>query len=285
MKKLFVITGQTATGKTKLALQYAKKINGELINADSKQIYKHLDIITGKDLDEIDSVPTHLYSIIDPKKHFSSHEWAKLASQKIANVERKGKTSIIVGGTYQYISHLLYGVETEGVKPDWLLRKKLKNKSTQFLQKLLKNISPQVLKQMNQSDRNNPRRLLRKIEIASSPHLSGTLEAKPLLKQFDVEIIGLHLSNRERFEQTIRRRVEKRLKQGAVEELKSLLKKGYKLTDPGLQANACKEIYRYLEKKITKEELIQRWVTIEMQYAKRQYTFMKKDKNIKWREV
>ena len=134
MEKIIIITGQTATGKTKLATEYAQKYNGELINADSRQVYKYLDVVSGKDLDIINRIPIHLYDVCDPKQPFSSHEWVELAKQTITDLINHGKTPIIIGGTYFYISHLLYDIETTGVKPDWKLRKKLNQKPVTELQ-------------------------------------------------------------------------------------------------------------------------------------------------------
>lgn len=348
--KLIIITGQTATGKTKLALELAKKYNGELINCDSRQIYKKLNIITGKDLEksskfkvkssalnfdigyyklpvptgsnrfqpistdsnrlqpiltdfnQFQLIPTDfnrfqlistkiwLYDIVDPKQYFSSFDWKNCAQIVIEDIKRRGKTPIIVGGTYLYIKHLLYGVETENIPPNWQLRKKLKNKSVRQLQEILKKISPHLFNQLNQSDKNNPRRLIRKLEIAN--HLKSTNQINssylPNLSNFKEipwQIIGLKFKNKDKLNQAIKNRVEKRLKNGAIEEVETLIKKGYSENDPGLKTIGYQQIIAYLKGKLTEKELIQQWTTAEIQYAKRQYTFMKKDPNIKWIEI
>ncbi len=288
MNQIVVITGQTATGKTRLAIQYAKKYNGELINCDSRQVYKYLDIITGKDKEEVENVPVHLYDVVDPKENFSSYDFKVKANKVIKDILKRGKTPIIVGGTYFYISHLLYGIETENIEPDFQLRKELDKKSVVELQDILKRINIKEFQKLNESDRNNPRRLIRRIEIVKSEDVqflrleryAGTstfMESK-----INIELLALRFKKKKQLAKAIRQRVEKRLEQGAVEELKKLLKKGYKLKDPGLKTNGCQEIADFIKGKITREVLIDKWVTIELQYAKRQYTFMKKDKNIKW---
>src|SRR3990167_6056165 len=127
MNKLVVITGQTATGKTKLALECAEKYNGELVNCDSRQIYKYLDIITGKDKQLLAKVKVWLYDVVKPDEYFSSFDFVKLALPIIKKILSEGKTPIIVGGTYMYIKHLLYKVETDNIPPDWRLRKELAN--------------------------------------------------------------------------------------------------------------------------------------------------------------
>jgi len=288
MNQIVVITGQTATGKTRLAIQYAKKYDGELINSDSRQLYKYLDIITGKDKEELKNVPVHLYDVVDPKENFSSYDFKVKANKVIKDILKRGKTPIIVGGTYFYISHLLYGIETENIEPDFKLRKELEKKSVGKLQTILKELSVEEFNRLNNSDRNNPRRLIRKIEIVKSEdvqflRLERCAGTSTLMEsKINIELLALRFKKKKQLAKAIRQRVEKRLEQGAVEELKKLLKKGYELNDPGLKANGCQEIADFIKSKITRAVLIDKWVTIELQYAKRQYTFMKKDKNIKW---
>lgn len=289
MNQIIVITGQTATGKTKLALQYAKRYNGELINCDSRQVYRYLDIITGKDKQDLGKTPIHLYDIVDPKEYFSSFDFKMKAEKVISDIIRRNKTPIVVGGTYLYISHLLYGIETENIKPDLKLRKELENKTVSELQEIFKKLNVDEFNKLNQSDRNNPRRLMRKIEIEKSENSKffrvdrGAAErALSPSKKFNIELLALRFKKQEQLAKAIRQRVEKRLEQGAVEELKKLLDKSYKLTDPGLKTNGCKEIAEFISGKIAHRQLVDQWTTAEMQYAKRQYTFMKRDKNIKW---
>ncbi|MCX7955607.1 MAG: tRNA (adenosine(37)-N6)-dimethylallyltransferase MiaA [Patescibacteria group bacterium] len=308
---MIVITGQTATGKTNLALKYAQKYNGELINFDSRQVYKHLDIITGKDISsknqyqllkkinnfdigyyqiEINqnqsqtfSIKIWLYDIVKPNQYFSSYEYIKLAQYIIKDIEKRKKTPIFVGGTYFYLKHLLYGFDYK-TPPDFKLREKLNKKSVDELQKILLNLNKDVALQMNQSDWQNPRRLIRKIEIFSLKNSS--LKSKKEKINIKPKIfIGLKFKNREEAYQKIKQRVEKRINQGAINEAKKLLEMGYKKTDPGLQTIGYKQIIEYLEGKISKEKAIENWITAEIQYTKRQYTFMKKDKNIKWENV
>ncbi|KKQ24774.1 MAG: tRNA dimethylallyltransferase [Candidatus Roizmanbacteria bacterium GW2011_GWC2_37_13] len=302
---MIIITGQTATGKTKLALEYTKKYNGELINFDSRQVYRYLDIITGKDKETIQqfkNLAVHLYDIVEPNQYFSSFEYVKIAQNIIKDIEKRGKTPILVGGSYFYLKHLLYGFDFK-VPPNFKLREKLNKKTVSQLQKmLLGSVLKRTIPQMNHSDWNNPRRLIRKIEIENdkktgpvsgsfpsvlasnnTPRLRAAGNPFPSTPVF--LFIGFRYKNKDDLIKAIKARVEKRLKQGAIEEVRSLLKKGYKKTDPGLKTIGYKQIIDYLEKKITKEEAIEKWITAEIQYAKRQLTFMKKDPNIKWRKI
>lgn len=298
MNKILVITGQTATGKTKLALDYAKKLNGELINCDSRQIYKKLDIITGKDLHVLTgAVKIWLYDVVDPKKRFSSYDYQKLAKKTIKDILNRGKILIIVGGAYFYLSHLLYGINTN-IAADWKLRKKLESKSVAGLQNTLNALNPQTLKQMNESDRKNPRRLIRRIEIARAEakrsedakflRLGIPSEARRVPtgdKNLRIELLGLRFKNKEKLISAIKKRVEGRIKMGAFQEVEKLLAEGYNEKDPGLQTIGYKQLISYFKGDYSKDEAIKKWVTAEIQYAKRQYTFMKKDRNIKWIDV
>ncbi|MBI2051308.1 tRNA (adenosine(37)-N6)-dimethylallyltransferase MiaA [Candidatus Roizmanbacteria bacterium] len=285
MKDIIIITGQTATGKTKLARDYALSRDGELINCDSRQIYKHLTIICGKDLNLLQDVRIWLYDISDPKKYFSSYDFKKHALFAIEDIASRNKIPIIVGGTYLYLKHLFYGIETETIKPDWKLRKKFEQYSIVELQKMLKKLSVQLFKQLNQSDRKNPQRLIRKIELATHSKAQKPKKPSQLPKVFNVKIIGLRFKNKESLRNAVEKRVAERIKNGAFEEVAKLLEAGYTKRDPGLKTIGYQQLIAYFDGKLTKDEAIDQWITKEIQYAKRQYTFMKKDLNIKWREV
>lgn len=285
---MIVVTGQTATGKTALALKLAKTHDGELVNFDSRQVYKYLDIITGKDLKP---GQIRLYDVVEPDKYFSSYDFVRRAKKIIEEIMRRNKTPILVGGTYLYLKHLLYGFDV-GAPPNFNLREKLNSKAVLELQKELKKIDPVTFEKMNYSDQRNPRRLIRKIEIETLRLAQGGKAV--MANQFTLEgtnqdlpkiFIGLRFKNNKDLKQAITIRVERRLKQGAIDEVKWLLKKGYEETDPGLKTIGYRELINYLKGKASREEAIENWINHEVQYAKRQYTFMKKDKNITWRLV
>jgi len=319
MNKLFIITGQTATGKTAYALKLAEKYNGELVNFDSRQIYKYLDIITGKDLPQnskakfflqkmsgnfslgfypINLTPSTpltkiwLYDIVKPKQYFSSFDYADCSITVIKSIIEEGKTPILVGGNFLYIKHLLYGID-QNIAPNWKLRKELKNKSVQKLQSILSDINALLFNRLNNSEKNNPQRLIRKIEITKSDSgktKSGKERRKTLLselgiKMSDIEMTGFKYRKKTDLIDIIGKRVEKRIKEGAVEEVKHLLKKNYTEDDPGLKTIGYQQIVHYLKGMITKNEAVKQWITKEVQYAKRQLTFMRKDKNIVWKDI
>ncbi len=298
MVNVIVVTGQTATGKTNLAIKLAGKHNGELVSCDSRQIYKHLDIITGKDItknnfklvkkiDKFDigyyqvSTKLWLYDIVNPKQYFSSFDYVQCANIVIKNILKRGKTPIIIGGTGLYLKHLLFGFDNT-VMPNWKLRKKLENKSVCELQIILKQLDNGTLKQLNNSDINNPRRLIRKIELLSSPHHQKQPVIKNNIKSY--KIIGLKYKRKVDLIKVIRSRVEKRLKQGAIDEVKELLA-GYKETDPGLKTIGCQQIIQYLRGNLTIDEAVEQWINKEVQYAKRQLTYINKYFQPEWKEI
>lgn len=310
MNTIFIITGQTATGKTKYALDLAEKVNGELINFDSRQIYQFLDIVTGKDVDgtftsvrkkgnkdvgyysvqsETGPVKLWLYDIIDPKISFSSFDFEELALESIQDILSRGKTPILVGGTYLYMYYLLYGERTN-TEPDWDLRKMHETTSVVELQNLVQKKDPQLLERMNDSDRNNPHRLIRILEGKQPVEVmnhSLVLDKKLGLTAENLEIFvtGFEHLSTDKIREQIKKRVIKRLENGAVKETEELIKRGYTIDDPGLKGIGYKQLIAYVNKQISYEKLIEDWVTKEYQYSKRQYTFMRRDPNIKWHIV
>lgn len=301
---LIIICGPTATGKTDYALKLAKEKNGELISADSRQIYKFLNIGTGKDLpknsifvDQTDlfeienpgysigfhamyGTPLWLYDVISPNQTFSASEYARIAREVIIDIWSRRKTPIVVGGTGFYIQTLVDGVDADGIPPNESLRKELDKKTVEQLQHRLEQLDPERLGEMNNSDRNNPRRLIRAIEVAElQPQTIRSTDNGQITD--DVEFIGLSLP-REEIHKNIESRIQKRLNQGLLDEIENVLKKGYMWSDPGLNTLGYKEWQPYFEKQTTKEEVIERWKLNEYNYAKRQETWFKKDKRIKW---
>lgn len=307
MHKAIIITGQTGTGKTRRAIGDAKKIGGELISADARLIYKKLDIITGKDVGSavfqkvhelqldssriadigyytLDTVRVWGCDFVNPDTHFSSYDY-KLAIQYILrNAIAKSSVPIIVGGTHLYIKHLLQPFDY-AVGPQWNLRTELEGLSLSTLQEKLKNLDAEVFSSMNTSDQANPRRLIRKIEIAMSPQQNP---AESVDAEVDFEIgkkIGLRYATHDDCRQTIAERIQQRLDGGAIEEVEKLLAEGYTENDPGLHTIGYKELMGHIRGETSLEEACDKWLTAEVQYAKRQLSFMKQDSAIEWYNV
>ncbi|OGI63578.1 tRNA (adenosine(37)-N6)-dimethylallyltransferase MiaA [Candidatus Nomurabacteria bacterium RIFCSPHIGHO2_01_FULL_40_12] len=264
-KKIIVILGQTATGKSDLAVKIARKIGGEIISADSRQIYKNLDIGTGKITEkEMRNVPHHLLDVVKPKNRFTVAEYKKLAEEKIKEIIAKGKIPIMCGGTGFYIDAVTKGVILPQVPPNVKLRKSLQKKDSGQLFKILKKFDGRRAKNI---DKKNKVRLIRAIEIAKTlGKVPKITEVKPMYKFIK---IGLYLPP-----DKLRKKVEKRVK-GMFKN--GLLKEIEKLKNSGISAKRLKELgFEYDNpnyEKVVKQTL---------KYAKRQMTWFKRDKEIKW---
>jgi len=301
--KLIVLTGTTATGKTGLALKLAKELKGELISADSRQCYKYLDIITGKDFEEknwqkettlknrfdlgyytIQGVPVWLYDILDPKEYFSAYDWAVCAKEVVDQIIRRQKVPIIVGGSYFYLHTLLYGIRDEAGEVDWLFRQRLENTELSVLQEQLQKLDRTVYRQLNDSDRQNKRRLLRWIEKTAKVKegMFPKSSRETWANQFNIDFMGRRFQNKEDLITKINSRVKARLDKGALSEVEILLSMGYSESDPGLQTLGYRQLLHYLMGEFSLAEAVKEWETKELQYAKRQLTFMKKNPKIEW---
>jgi tRNA dimethylallyltransferase len=266
MQKVIVILGQTATGKSNLAVQIAKKINGEIISADSRQVYKGLDIGTGKITQkEMKGVPHHLLDVANPKTKFTVSEYQKLAIYAMAEIIKKGKTPIICGGTGFYIDAITKGIVFPEVPPNLKLRKTLEKKTLAQLFVILKKIDPARAKTI---DAKNKVRLVRAIEIAKAlgkvPPLRQDLSGK-----YEFIKIGLYLPT-DKLEKKIEKRVNKMFQDGLLKEINKLKKLG--VSDKRLKE------FGFEYDKPTPEKVISETV----KYAKRQMTWFKRDKEIKW---
>ena len=277
-RKIIVILGPTASGKSALALKIAKKINGEIISADSRQVYKGLDIGSGKiTRKEMGGVPHYCLDIVSPKKIFTVVDFKKCADKAIEKIFAKNKIPIIVGGTGLYIQAIVDNIVLPEVKPNWKLRKELEKKTTEEMFKMLKKLDPERAKNI---DAKNPRRLIRAIEIAKK--LGRTPKLMSMSRRdLDIRQIGIKLPD-EILKKNIEKRIKKMLKGGLVAETK-------KLKSSGLPWKRIYELgfeYKYpalfLQNKIGKDEMLAKMLVENRNYAKRQMTWFKKDKRIKW---
>lgn len=273
--KLVVILGPTASGKSYLGIKLARKFNGEIISADSRQVYKKLDIGTGKvTKKEQRLVRHHLLDIASPKKIFTVSDFKNLGEKAIQNIITKNKVPFIVGGTGFYIDALVYDLNFPQVQPNKLLRLNLNRLTDEQLFHKLKNLDSQRAKNI---DRYNKRRLIRALEIIKAT-------GKPVPKlisstKYRVLWLGLKPKN---LEKKINLRLEKRLKQGMVKEVKNLLRFGVsrkRLYDLGLE---YRWINDYLASKISYEEMKKGLYQAIVKYSKRQLTWFKINKEIHW---
>jgi len=275
--KILVVLGPTSSGKSDVAVSLAKKFNGEIISADSRQVYKGMDLGTGKiTKKEMLGVPHHLLDVANPKTIFSVEKYKKLAEKKIEEIIKKNKTPIICGGTGFYIDSIVKNILLPQVKPNKKLRKELENKSAEYLYKTLQKLSPSRAQNI---DAKNKVRLIRAIEIAKV--LGEIPEIKELPSKYEFILIGIDLPD-EVLKERIKIRLQKRLKAGMLKEVQNLNKNGVswkRLESFGLEYRNCA---LFLQNKITKEQMIQNIEKESFQYVKRQRTWFKREKKVMW---
>ena len=275
--KLIVILGPTASGKTELAIKLAKKFNGEIVSADSRQVYKEIDIGTGKvTKKEMQSIPHYLLDVASPKRRFTVVQYRKLALQVIGRIFKKGKIPILCGGTGFYIQAVVDGIVIPEVSPDWKLRRQLEKKSVKELYQILKKLDPQRAKTI---EKENPRRLIRAIEIVKKIGRVPILRKRPL--PYPVLMIGVKRSPEE-LKKRIKKRFLRWLRQGLIKEVKNLRKMGLsfkKIEEFGMHYRV---IVQYLQNKISYKEMVRNSIKEVQNYAKRQKTWFKRDRRIKW---
>lgn len=277
-KKIIVILGPTASGKSDLAVKIAKKFNSEIISADSRQVYKGMNIGTSKiTRKEMRGIPHYLLNVADPKTRFTVVEYRELALKTIDKIFKKNKIPILCGGTGFYIQAVVDGIIIPPVQPDWKLREKFEEKSAEELFKILKKLDPRRAKNI---DKNNPRRLIRAIEIVLKTRRPvPILEKNPL--PYPILMIGIKKSPKE-LKKLIGKRLLKRLKMGMVNEIKKLHKNGVpwkKLKEFGLE---YRYVTLYLQKKISYQEMLDILRRQTEYFSKRQMTWFRRDKRIHW---
>ncbi|MBI4990871.1 tRNA dimethylallyltransferase [Candidatus Gottesmanbacteria bacterium] len=310
MNKLLIICGPTATGKTELGVHLAKKFDGEIVSADSRQVYRGMDIVTGKDISRNEKfnppaggqnsklniknkkfsvgyrlkegIPVWLVDIVEPDYIFSAGEYSILAHKVIKDIWSRKKLPIVVGGTGFYIKATIDPIETVLIPSDKELREKLEVLDKKSLQQKLKTLNLQKWDSMNESDRQNPRRLIRAIEIAMKIK-NGKLKMENDKEKFKMDkllMIGLRASYKLLY-QRIDRRVEERV-EGALAEVKELLEQGYFENLPSFTSTGFSHLKDFLGDKISLPEAVQKWKYQEHGFARRQMTWFKKDKRIAW---
>ena len=278
LKKLIVVSGPTASGKSELAVKLAKKFNGEIISADSRQVYKGMNIGTGKiTKKEMQGIPHYLLDVASPKRRFTVAQYRNLALKAINKIFRKDKIPILCGGTGFYIQAVVDGIVIPEVKPDWRLRSNLNKLSAVELYQKLKKLDPKRAKTI---ERKNKRRLIRAIEIVIK-----TKKPVPALKKnplpYPVLMIGIKKEKKE-LSSLIRRRLLRRLKRGMIAEVKKLKKSGLswkRLEEFGLE---YRWVARFLQKKLNYQEMLKKLQKDIEHFAKRQMTWFKKEKRIQW---
>lgn len=274
--KIIVIVGPNASGKSNLAVKIAKKIKGEIISADSRQIYKGLDVGTGKiTKKEKEHIPHHLLNAADPKKQFVVSDFKILAQKTIKDIIQRGKIPIIAGGTGFWIDTLVYNFEFPAVPPHRKLRKRLEKKSATELLTILTTLDPERAKNIEQK---NPRRLVRAIEIARR------LGKVPKIKRdspYRTLWLGIKWP-KDILKKRIRVRLLRRLRAGLIAEAKRLKKQGLpwrRFYELGLEYRFLAD---YLRGKISKKKMVENLQKAIEDYARRQMVWFKRNPKIRW---
>ena len=270
--KIIVVLGPTATGKSDVAVQLAKDFNGEIISADSRQVYKGMDLGSGKiTKKEMAGIPHHLLDIIKPQTYFSVAKYKKLADKAIEEIIKKNKTPIICGGTGFYIDSIVKNITFPEVLPNQKLRKELAKKSVEKLFDMLKKLDPKRAKAI---DKNNPVRLIRAIEIAKELGYVPKVEEMP--QKYDFIFIGLDLPDQV-LKERINIRLIKRIKAGMIKEIENLHKDGVSwksLESFGLE---YRQTALFLQNKINLERMIENLNREIWNFVKRQRTWFKRN--------
>ncbi len=284
--KLISIAGPTASGKTALSIEIAKKYGGEVISADSMQIYKYMDIATAKPTpEEMGCVPHHLIGFVEPGDEYSVAQYVTDASDAIEKVSSVGKLPVLVGGTGLYIDCLLDGVMFSDAETDPKLRAKLQDMldkyGLDYMLSELEKFDPDSAKRL--APQRNPKRILRAMEIYYSSGVTMTeqnLRSKSEESKFDPVMIALNYRDREILYSRINRRVDIMIEDGLIEEARAFYSSCQSNTSN--QAIGYKELKPYLDGEKTLEECIETLKRSTRRYAKRQLTWFMRNKNIKW---
>ncbi|AGB40928.1 tRNA isopentenyltransferase MiaA [Halobacteroides halobius DSM 5150] len=288
-ESIVAIVGPTAVGKTKLSLTLAQDLDGEIVSADSMQIYKKMDIGTAKaSPQEQKLVPHHMLDIVDPAQEFSVADFQERVDQLIPQISQRDKLPILVGGTGLYVKALIQGFLFPEMEKDWELRNRLeaeaKEKGTQFVHDKLKEIDPTLADKLHPND---IRRVIRGIEVYQQTGKTITHfkeEAKKRPPRYQAVKIGLK-RDREKLYERINKRVDLMIEEGLVKEVRELYNQGYSRDLTSMQGLGYKELIGYFEDEYDLEEAVRLIKRNTRHFAKRQLTWFKRDDSIHWFDV
>lgn len=276
--KVIAIVGATASGKTAYSIQLAKKIDGEIISTDSRLVYKGFNIGTAKpDIKEQDGIPHYMIDIVEPEIDYSAGLYQKEAKEKIYEINNRGKTPIIVGGTGLYIDILLKNYDLPEIAPNLEFRNKLKQLESEELFQILKN---KDLKASENIDKNDRKKIIRALEIIETTGSTLNNSRGISEPEFEVEWIGRNYTRDELYSR-IDKRVDIMMEQGLLDETKYLLKKHGRIQNL-INTIGYREILGYIDNKYSLEEALDLLKKNTRNYAKRQLTWFRKNQDISW---
>lgn len=284
--KVYIIGGPTAAGKSVVALYLAKRIKGEIVNCDSVQLYKYLDIGSAKPSQkDMDTIPHHLYGFVDPADDITVAQYQQLAFDKIDEILSRGKTPIVVGGTGLYLNSLIYKMSFAAKPINLKRRDELEQlaevRGKEYLFELLSAVDPEAAARIHP---NNIRKIIRAIEAYE---LGSKLESMDKLEPNTKYDFKIHIVNmdREWLYTRINRRVDKLMEEGLLKEVKHLLSMGYNHDTPAMKGIGYKELLSYLDGNSTLEEAVNDIKTNTRHYAKRQLTWFKRYESAHWVDI
>lgn len=287
-KPLIILTGPTAVGKTKASIGLSKAIGGEIISADSMQVYRHMDIGSAKiTKEEMQGVPHHLIDVLEPDEEFHVVKFQQMAKKAMDEIYAKGKIPVVVGGTGFYIQALLYDIDFDEQETDSAYREYLeeiaKEKGAQYLHDMLKEVDSKAAQEIHM---NNVKRVIRALEFykQTGEKISEHNE-KERQKESPYNFVYIVLNDdREKLYQRIDQRVDEMIKKGLVKEVESLKTKGYTKNMVSMQGLGYKEILSYLEGELSLEDAVYILKRDTRHFAKRQLTWFKREKDVIWLE-
>lgn len=288
-KNLVIIAGPTASGKTAISLEIAKRLNGEIISADSMQIYKYMDIGTAKITeDEKQGIPHYMIDEVDPSEEFSVALFREKAGKYIDDIISRGKLPIVVGGTGLYINSLTYALDFSDGSEDKEYRDYLESVATEkgkeYVHEMLKEVDKESYERLFPNDLKRVIRALEVYKLTGKTISQVQKESREKDIEYNLAYIALNM-NRETLYQRINKRVDIMFENGLVDEVKSLLSKGYTKDMTSMQAIGYKEVLDYFDGKVTLDEIKDIIKQSSRRYAKRQLTWFRKDKRVKWFEI
>lgn len=284
MKKVIVIVGPTASGKTKLSIELAKRIDGEVVSCDSMQIYKYMDIGTAKPTkQEMSGVVHHMLDVALPDEEFSVAKYKEMAEVCIDDILRRGKTPIVVGGTGLYANALIYNLDFKDTVCNWEYRHKLemeaKEYGNKYLHDKLKEIDIESYERLHENDIKRIIRALEVYEFTGMTITQQTEESRKNPPKYDYIVCGLSLDRKKLYER-INKRVDIMIEDGLLEEVKNIIKLGYGNTKTASCAIGYKEIFTWLKGECSYCEAIDKIKMESRRYAKRQITWFKRVENV-----
>lgn len=288
-KKVIVIVGPTASGKTRLSIELAKRIDGEIISCDSMQIYKYMNIGTAKPTkDEMGNIPHHMIDVVFPDEQFSVAKYKKMAEEKIEEVLNRGKTPIVVGGTGLYVNSLIYNINFKQTVCDMEYRERLQQEAKEYgskcLHEKLKDIDPDSYKRIHENDTKRIIRALEVYEFTKETITKQTLDSRDEKPKYQYIIFGLNM-DRQKLYDRINKRVDIMIKNGLIDEVRKIQKLGYENAFTSSKAIGYKEIFAWINGQCTLEEAIDKLKMESRRYAKRQITWFKRIENIHWLDM